>query len=240
MKLTDFLRNTNLDNSMLIGYYGGGNYGDELLLEVLNNMLSHRGVNDLTITYQRPETYRDMHHDFGFKLIDIYDRLAVIKHALKSKNILIGGGGLWGVDMNFNTFLLSLFLFVSRWALRKKVYLLGVGYYGSTTKLGRWAAWLAGKAANVIIARDDESVINFKRISKHVYQDTDIAWNIPDLDLTAYKDEAEIMQRRLPIGGKTLMLTVRRPQSKRQTQNFVRFNKLIGWLIKSNPDQPII
>lgn len=240
MKLTDFLHNTNLDNSMLIGYYGGGNYGDELLLEVLNNMLAHKGVNDLTITYQRPETYRDMHHDFGFKLIDIYDRLAVIKHVLKSKNILIGGGGLWGVDMNFNTLLLSMFLFVSRWALRKKIYLLGVGYYGSTTKMGRLAAWLAGKAANVIIARDDESFNNFRRITKRVYQDTDIAWNIPGLDLTQYEEEAKHLQERLPVGDRTLLLALRRPQAKRQGQDFVRFNKLIDWLVKSNPGQPVI
>ena len=240
MKLTEFLQKTNLDNSMLIGYYSGGNYGDELLLEVLANMLARQGTNGLTITYQRPETFRSMHHDLGFNLIDIYDRAAVIKTALKSKNIMVGGGGLWGVDMNFNTFLLSVFLFVSRWALKKKIYLLGVGYYGSTTKMGRLAAWLAGKAANVIIARDDESVLNFKRISKQVYQDTDIAWNIPSLDLTAYTDEAEIMQRRLPVGGQTLMVAMRRPQSKRQGQDFMRFNKLVNWLIKSNPDQPII
>ena len=90
MKLTDFLQKTNLSNSMLIGYYGGGNYGDELLLEVLANMLAKRGVSDLTITYQRPETYSSMHHDLGFKLINIYDRAAVITTALKSKNILIG------------------------------------------------------------------------------------------------------------------------------------------------------
>ncbi len=240
MKLTGFLQNTDLNNSLLIGYYGGGNYGDELLLEVLSNMLAQRGVDSLTVTYQRPETYRDMHHDFGFKLIDIYNRAAVIKSALKSKNILIGGGGLWGVDMNFNTLLLSIFLFVSRWALRKKIYLLGVGYYGSTTKTGRLAAWLAGLAANVIIARDDESFANFRRISKRVYQDNDIAWNIPDLDLTLYDEETKQLQERLPVGDKTLMLALRRPQSKRQSHDFGRFNKLIDRLVKSNPGQPVI
>ena len=152
MKLNDFLQKTNLDDSLLIGYYGGGNYGDELLLEVLCNLLASKGVQNLKITYQRPNTYQAMHRNFGSELVDIHNREAVTRAAFKSKNILIGGGGLWGVDMNFNTLLLSIFLFVSRWALRKKVYLLGVGYYNSTTWMGRLGAWFAGKAANVIIA----------------------------------------------------------------------------------------
>ena len=171
MKLNDFLQKTNLDDSMLIGYYGGGNYGDELLLEVLCNLLASKGVQNLKITYQRPNTYQAMHRNFGSELVDIHNREAVTRAAFKSKNILIGGGGLWGVDMNFNTLLLSIFLFVSRWALRKKVYLLGVGYYNSTTWMGRLGAWFAGKAANVIIARDAETAQNFGRVSKHVPQD---------------------------------------------------------------------
>lgn len=240
MKLNDFLQKTNLDDSLLIGYYGGGNYGDELLLEVLCNLLANRGVQNLKITYQRPNTYQSMHRNFGSELVDIHNRKSVTRAAIRSKNILIGGGGLWGVDMNFNTLLLSIFLFVSRWALRKKVYLLGVGYYNSTTWMGRLGAWFAGKAANVIIARDAETAQNFSRVNKHVYQDTDIAWYTKDVDLTHYLDNVEQMQKHLPVGDKTLLVALRRPQSKRQHHDFIRFNKLIRWLVQSNPTRPII
>lgn len=240
MKLPEFLQKTNLDNSMLIGYYGGGNYGDELLLEVLSNLLAQKGVEGLRVTYQRPETYSTMHRNFGSKLVDIHDRGAVAKAAFKSKSIIIGGGGLWGVDMNLNTLLLSAFLFVSRWVLRKKVYLLGVGYYASTNKLGRLAAWLAGKASNTIIARDTESADNFRRTSKHVHLDSDIAWYTKDLNLEPYQKEAELLQQRTPVGNKTLILALRRPQSSRQRQAFLQFNTLIGELINANPDRPII
>lgn len=240
MKLTAFLRHTNLNNSLLIGYYGGGNYGDELLLEVLGNMLMRQGVNNLTITYQHPESYPTMHRDFGFNIIDIHDRRAVIKAALRSKKILIGGGGLWGVDMNANTLLLSAFLFVSRWALGKKIYLLGVGYYNSTTRQGRLAAWLAGKAANAIIARDSESVANFRRVSKHVFTDFDIAWNTKNLDLASYRNETTALEKKLPVGAKTLMVALRRPQAKRQKDDFSRYNNMINWLVQENPERPII
>ncbi len=240
MNLTEFLENTNLDRSMLIGYYGGGNYGDELLLEVLGNLLNKHGVQDVRVTYQQPDTYRKTHRDFGFDLVNMFDRAAVIKSALRSKKIIIGGGGLWGVDMNFNTLVLSVFLFVSRYVLRKKVYLLGVGYYNSTSWLGRVGAWFAGKAANVIIARDDETAGNFGKISKRVHLDNDIAWHARELNLEPYIEEAESLQKNMPVGSKTLMVAMRRPQSDRQKNDFLRFNKLVNWLVQSYPSKPII
>jgi polysaccharide pyruvyl transferase WcaK-like protein len=240
MNLTELLHQTNLENSLLIGYYGGGNYGDELLLEVLGNLLKRQGVQNVAITYQRPATYRTMHHDFGYRTIDIHSKPALIAASLRSRTILIGGGGLWGVDMNFNTFLLGVYLFFCRFVLMKKVYLLGIGFYNSTTRQGRIAAWFAGKAANAILARDRESADNFRKISKHVHQDTDIAWQAQNLDLSAYKVELAELTMRLPITGKTLLLALRRPQAKRQKEVFVRFNQHIAGLISDNPNRPIL
>lgn len=240
MNLTDFLQQTNLEKSLLIGYYGGGNYGDELLLEVLGNLLVRQQVGEVTVTYQRPETYSTMHHDFGFGVVNIHSKIELIKATLRSKNILIGGGGLWGVDMNANTFLLGVYLFVCRVFLFKHVYLLGIGYYNSTTRAGRIAAWFAGKAANEIITRDLESFRNFKRISKHVHRDTDMAWYAQALDLAPYEKEAEELSERLPIEGKTLVLAMRRPQSKRQRDLFLCFNRQIGELIVNNPERPVL
>ncbi len=240
MNLTDFLRTTNLDHSLIIGYYGGGNYGDELLLEVLCNLLSRQGAQPVRLTYQFPASYSSMHRDFGFALVNIHSYWTIAQATLKSKHILIGGGGLWGVDINANTLLLSLYLFISRWVLRKQVYLLGVGYYGSTSWMGRVGAWLAGKASNLIFARDNESLANFGRIARRVELDRDLAWQIKNLDLTPYAGEAAALQKRLPIDGKTLVAAVRRPQAGHQRQAFLRFNKLIGWLIESNPNRPII
>lgn len=240
MALREFLEQTNLDSSLLIGYYGGGNYGDELLLEVLGNLLAGQGAQHVAVAYQQPENYAAMHHNFGFRIVDMRNRFAVLKAALTSKNIIIGGGGLWGLDMNPNTFMLSVFLFVSRWALRKKVYLLGVGYYGSAPKAGRFAAWLAAKAANRIFARDTESAKNFRRISWRVELDKDIAWQTNTLDLSSYHKDVARLQRDVPIGSKTLLVALRRSHLKHRKSEFARFNKLIHWLIKTNPNRPIV
>ncbi|HSD55997.1 MAG TPA: polysaccharide pyruvyl transferase family protein [Candidatus Saccharimonadales bacterium] len=240
MKLTQLLKTTNLDNSLLIGYYGGGNYGDELLLEVLGNLLSQNHTKDVTITYINPEQYENYHRDFGYKRIDMQDKKQLIKQLFKSKNIMIGGGGLWGVDMNFNTFLLSLMLFMGRWLLGKKVYLLGVGYYNSTTRMGRAGAWLAGKAANAIIARDDETFENFSLINHETYLDSDMAWYIDQVNLRPYEHDVTIMEERLRIDQKTLVVALRRPQSKKHGHEFTAFTDHIGEFIAANPDKSII
>lgn len=240
MNIRQFLHTTNLDHSLLVGYYGGGNYGDELLLEVLSNLLAQKGTTGVRVTYQHPEQYPSMHRDFGFELVDMHNRWALLKTALKSRRIIVGGGGLWGVDMNFNTLLLSIFLFVGRWVLGKKVYLLGVGYYSSTTALGRIGAWFAAKAANVILARDDESTRNFGMISKNVHQDKDLAWQTQNLDLTPYRQEVAALQKRLPVGHNTLLMALRRPQAKRQHGHFAHYNNLVRQFIQTNPNRPII
>src|SRR4029079_7172941 len=102
----------------------------------------------------------------------MHNKLALIRAILKKKNIVVGGGGLWGMDVNANIFLMSLMLLMSRRLLGKKVHLTAVGCYNSTTALGRLSAWCAAKAANTIIARDQETYANFKRWHKGTVQDT--------------------------------------------------------------------
>ncbi len=240
MKLTTFLQKHHLERSLLIGYYGGGNYGDELLLETLQNLLAKQGIQQATIAYQNPASYATMHHDFGYKRIDVHSKKALMLAALHNKQILVGGGGLWGVDMNANTFMLSIFLFACRYLLGKKVYLLGIGYYSSTTRLGRAGAWLAGKAAHLILARDNETFHNFGKISRHVYLDRDIAWYISELDLTAYDPDVAALEKKMQLAGKTLFFAPRRSQAKRQHQEFTSLNQLIADCVALNQEKHAI
>lgn len=210
MKLTDILESQDLEQSIIIGNYGNGNYGDELLLEVLAGMLRQRGVQQVTLTCLKPELYDTYHHDFGYPRVTIHDRRRLLAAILKSKTVVIGGGGLWGMDVNPNIFLLSLLLYISRRVLDKKVYLLGVGYYDSTSRLGHISAWLAGKAANAIVARDDETLRNFHCVNHQVALDTDIAWHIPNLDLKPYKNDLGALEQQISLSQKTMFITLRR------------------------------
>lgn len=234
--IADIFKQENLERSVLIGYYGGGNYGDELLLEVLMNLFSKHDIRSLTVTYQHLERYATYHHRFGYKRIDMANKSSVVKAILKNKNIVIGGGGLWGLDVNPNIFLLSSLLFVSRFLFRKRVYLLGVGYYNSTTKLGHLSAWLAGKAANHIVARDQEALQNFKKVSRNTSLDTDIAWVIPTLNLKPYLRDFAVLNDRLQVEEGTLFITLRRFKAN-QTNGYV---EQIETYLQHNQDKNII
>ena len=238
MRIIDIFKKRNLDKSVLIGYYGGGNYGDELLMEVLSNLFAKAGVKNLNIMYQTPDTFRKFHHDFGYKLVPSYDKKALFATIIKNKNIVIGGGGLWGLDVNTNIFILSTVLFVSRRILRKKVYLLGVGYYQSTNRMGHISAYLAANSANIIFARDQETLSNFGKYNKHVYMDTDIAWYIKDLDLAGYQAEVADIESRVTIrpGQKTIFMALRRFNPKFKNN----LTELIGEYVESQPEYQII
>jgi polysaccharide pyruvyl transferase WcaK-like protein len=199
VKISDFFATTPLEKTLLIGYYGGGNYGDELLMEVLSNLFNNRGIRDVGIMYQTPHTFSQFHHDFGYTILPSSNKPGMLKAIISNKNIVIGGGGLWGLDVNFNIFVLSFLLFVSRWVFGKKVYLLGVGYYNSTSTLGRISAFLAGKAANLIFARDEETLNNFKKLNQNVHLDTDIAWYLQDVNTNAYTDEVTTLEANIPV-----------------------------------------
>lgn len=236
MRLPEFIRSTNLSDSLLFGFYGGGNYGDELLLEVLSNALHAGGHRNISIAYQTPDTFATFHHDFDYPRIPMHDKMAIIRTIFKKKHIIIGGGGLWGMDTNANIFLLSLMLFISRIFLGKKVYLLNVGYYKSATWLGRMSAWLAGKAANLILARDAETYANFQRICRNTEQDTDMALYISNIDLAPYEEEAAKLRSRLPLRGKTIFITLRRFRSSSRS----RFTEAVSQFIADNTDKHII
>jgi polysaccharide pyruvyl transferase WcaK-like protein len=234
--IEEILATGKLDRSVLIGYYGGGNYGDELLLEVLANRLKSNNVQDVFITYQDPALYMTYHHDFGYPLIKMSNKPQLLRTIIKNKNIIIGGGGLWGLDVNPNILLLSLLLFISKWLLGKKVYLLGVGYYGSTSWYGRVSAWLAGKSATYIVARDPETYANFKKINRQVSLDTDIAWLIPKINPEDYERDLARLESIVPITSKALFITLRRFKPK-QKNNYVR---LVGQYLKTNQGPVII
>jgi polysaccharide pyruvyl transferase WcaK-like protein len=234
MTIADFIEQNDLEHSLLIGYYGGGNFGDELLLETLQLLMQQRGVRQLEVCYQQTATdFQTFHHDFDYRRIPISDKKQFLAAIRRNQTLIIGGGGLWGLDMNNNVFLLSTLLFLSRWFLRKKVFLIGVGYYSSTSRLGHIAAWLAGKSATHIIARDDETAANFRRVSKQVSQDRDIAWQLQKLDkhsLESYQTETNQLSRRLPVADKTLFIAIRRFRPNQRNN----YNELIAGFLDSN------
>ncbi len=208
MNLTDFLQQTDLEDSFVVGYYGGTNYGDELLLETLQVMLSQNGVRRAKIYYSNPALFSTYHHSFGYAVISS-KRMDIFKALLASRSVVVGGGGIWGLDANLTVFFFSLMLCAAR-ILGKPVYLLGVGYYGSTNALGRLSARLAGWAAVEIFARDEETRRNFLKHNSRTRLDQDISLYLPGLDLAPYTTEARGLVAQLHLDDPRVLVGVRR------------------------------
>lgn len=172
MKTLEFFKKIDLEKTVLVGYYGGGNYGDELLLELFQLNFKKNGVRNVSIYYQS-NNYLQYHKDFGYKICK--NILTLLKSVIFSRSIVIGGGGLWGSDATMGIFWLSLGLFMMHF-FGKKIYLVSVGFYSSANLIGSMSAFFAAKAADVIIARDEESALNFRRLNdKNTYLDQDIS-----------------------------------------------------------------
>jgi polysaccharide pyruvyl transferase WcaK-like protein len=236
MTLSDLLKKYDLSDSFLLGFYGGGNYGDELLLEVLQNLLHQHGRTNISFLYQHPDELTTHHHKFNYQPVHSGSKLEVIKTLFMKRTIVVGGGGLWGMDINANVFLMSVMLFIGRFLLGKQVILIGVGYYNSTSRLGHLGAWCAAKAANLILARDQETFDNFDRLNDQTYLGQDIAWSLPDLDLSDYKQDLATLEKQLPIKNKTVLITLRHFKSGFKQS----FDQTIQTIIQDNPKRHIV
>lgn len=208
--LANLLDETSLDNSFVLGYYGGGNYGDELLLEVLQHVFKARRYQAISFLYQNPGNYQRYHKDLGYERVNTASKWALIRTIFRRKNLIIGGGGLWGLDVNLNVVLMSVMLLTARWFLGKNVYLIGVGYYGSTGPMGHAAAWMAGKAATQILARDPETYRNFSKINSSTYLTNDIAFTLPNISQQHSVKPTELEEAMGGLEGDVTLISLRR------------------------------
>ncbi|MBI3889243.1 polysaccharide pyruvyl transferase family protein [Candidatus Saccharibacteria bacterium] len=205
MTIEELITSRSFDRSIIFGYYGGGNYGDELLLTILINILLNNKNTDIEYAYMNRETHSLLNHTYN--ATPRFGFYEILKSIFKSKNIIVGGGGHWGLDANKTVFIMSLMLLVMRTVFRKNIYLIGVGYYGSTDKIGHFSARMASIAANEILARDKESYAHFRKLSSHTHLDKDIAFS---LDIDGLKSRSKIDDEvDLQSGDKNIFVTLR-------------------------------
>ena len=84
-----------LPNSyLLLGYYGFGNLGDELLLQACIKILNERGIKNknIIVLSNNPEETRK---SFNVEAVNRWKISEVVKAMRKSENLILGGGGLF-------------------------------------------------------------------------------------------------------------------------------------------------
>jgi polysaccharide pyruvyl transferase WcaK-like protein len=182
--------------------------------------LQENKYKNISYLYINPQLHDAFHKKNTYTMLAGYSPVMLLKHIFASKNILVGGGGIWGLDANPKVFVMSCIIFLSKLILRKKVYLIGIGYYNSTNRWGRAGAYLVGKAANTIIARDQETYQNFSRISKHTYLDKDIAFMLQDVSENAYMTETQDVQQKIKLDTYDVIITPRRFSEAETIKNY--------------------
>ena len=81
-------------SSLLLGYYGFGNLGDELLLKACIKILNGHGIGNekIIVLSNNPE---ETQKNFNVKSMNRWKFLEVVKAMRRSENFILGGGGLF-------------------------------------------------------------------------------------------------------------------------------------------------
>ena len=81
-------------SSLLLGYYGFGNLGDELLLQACIKILNERGVENenIIVLSNNPEETKK---NFNVASVNRWKIFEIVKTMRKCENLILGGGGLF-------------------------------------------------------------------------------------------------------------------------------------------------
>ncbi len=123
---------------LLLGYYGFGNLGDELLLRACIKILNERGIENekIIVLSNNPEETRK---NFNVKAVNRWKIFEVIKALRKSEFLMLGGGGLFQDSTSIKSC-------VYYWAVVRLAKLLGV----KISALGQSIGPLNSKIAKIL------------------------------------------------------------------------------------------
>ena len=180
--------------ALLMGYYGMGNLGDEMMLFCLKSWLTQQGFR-LTVLSERPDAVEKDHGLPAVENAPIMGEWAwrtswfkggawrVIRALSLTDVLIVGGGDLVRDDLGWRTFFYTIEKFMLARLLRKKIYVVNVGIGQPVTRYGRIIlSWvLAG--CDRIIVRDTRSEEICKQLGMNsaVVLAPDIVLSIPDL-----------------------------------------------------------
>jgi polysaccharide pyruvyl transferase CsaB len=182
-----------LQRAALIGYYGRGNLGDELMLICLNQWLRNQDIELTVIADDAPNVVRQHHltavqnYPFlgQFSWVDSLLRgksLLTLKALFQSDLVLCGGGDVIRDQIGWRTFSFQVEKLIVSILMSKPVYLLNVGLSAPVTAYGRSVLrWLLPRCRGIVVrdARSAQLCRDFG--SKSVVLLPDIVRRLPAL-----------------------------------------------------------
>jgi polysaccharide pyruvyl transferase CsaB len=180
--------------ALLMGYYGVGNLGDEMMLYCLKQWLERQGF-ELTVLSERPVEVSKAH---GLPAIENSPLLGewawfnswfrgrawrVLRAIVERDALIVGGGDLIRDDLGWRTFFYTMEKFIAAILLRKKVFVVNMGIGQPSTWYGRAILKWVLRRCDRIIVRDarSEKVCRQMGASARVELVPDIALSLPDM-----------------------------------------------------------
>ena len=153
----------------MVGYYGFGNAGDDILFDVSRELIDEIG-------FEVSALYTKSGRLGGTKLVNRWDPLSVIKEIFRSKALVFGGGGIFQDETSVRSVVYYAALAKIAHFFGKKVILLGSGIGPLRSKLARFLVrWVLRSNKTFVLARDPVTERYARRLSKKVYPGTDLA-----------------------------------------------------------------
>ena len=155
-------------NALLMGYYGGRNLGDDMMLHCIRQWLDAQHVR-LTVLSEGAGDIRTRH---GLPVVENVPLLGqwawrdawlrgkaarLLRAIARHDALIVGGGDLIRDDRGWRAFSFAVEKIVVALALRRQVFLVNIGIGTPSTVYGRWILrWILPRCAR-IIARDERT-----------------------------------------------------------------------------------
>ena len=141
----------------LIGYYGFGNFGDELLLKACINILEKCGINRgrIAVLSNDPENTA---RDFGVDCANRWRLGEILSVFRESERVIFGGGGIFQDSTSFKSCVWYWGIVRLARLMGAKVYALGQSVGPLESGVSRFFAGNALRLCKVLHVRDDKSL----------------------------------------------------------------------------------
>jgi polysaccharide pyruvyl transferase WcaK-like protein len=214
------------DEVVIAGNYGGGNLGDEAMLDVILERLPTSQTYKIIVPTRRKAEIRKLHNHPS--LIPV-GALRGIHRALVGDALLIGGGTIFSSLSGIGIRAIVAVAIFRKLLLRKGFYFYGIGYSKSTSRLLSILAGWAFNLADGIYVRDTVSYEYINKKIKHsrLQLMPELAFHLSESD--KFPDEVEKIMgdEDTPIIGLSLMHL---PQAELNAKVIASIREVIEYL----------
>jgi len=201
----------------ILGYYGAGNLGDELLLRSTLEMLSSLGSFKIFVFSEKPAETKIFFPDC--KAIDKFKPTALISALMECEALIVGGGSIFQDVSSFRSLLYYVSVCLLACLLGKKLILLGQGVGPLNSTISRWLTRIVYQLAHSVSVRDLESFDLVKDWNAQIKFSGDLAWTLPNVKTLSEEELKTKKQKSLVVSLRTDKV------SEKQVECFARFLK---------------